>query len=189
MQAGATDQTIAEVPIVYHERKGEETLESFRDGWRHVKFMLVNAPGYIFSVPGLLLTLFGGLIMSGVLFGIPSSSVSLGPNSMIAGSLLVILGVQVGSLGIFATVSGDPIQEPTDVVTRLVTEHTSLERGATIGAFVFTAGAAYAVWLVSSWVASGFAAIPVTMPALVAFTAIVIGAQIVFSSFFLSSVR
>jgi len=64
MDAGAKDLEIVEVPIVYHEREGEETLESFRDGWRHVRFMLVNAPGYLFSVPGLLLTIFGVAVMT-----------------------------------------------------------------------------------------------------------------------------
>jgi len=34
---------IEEIPITYHEREGEATLESFRDGWRHVRFMLLNA--------------------------------------------------------------------------------------------------------------------------------------------------
>lgn len=189
MEAGAADQMIEEVPIVYHEREGEETLDSFQDGWRHVKFMLVNAPGYLFLIPGLLLTIFGTLVMSGLMFGIPQSSISLGTNSMIAGSLFVILGVQVGSLGIFATVFGDPIQKPGDALTRVITEQLSLERGATVGLAVFTVGAAYATWLIGSWVASGFGAVPFTMSALVAFTAIVIGAQIVFSSFFLSSVR
>ncbi len=56
MEAGARDLTIEERPITYHEREGEATLESFQDGWRHVRFMLVNAPGYLFSIPGILMS-------------------------------------------------------------------------------------------------------------------------------------
>ncbi|MDX1748146.1 MAG: glycosyltransferase family 2 protein, partial [Halobacteriales archaeon] len=63
MEAAARDLEIAELPITYHERKGEATLESFRDGWRHVRFMLMNAPGYLFSVPGALMVLLGSLLM------------------------------------------------------------------------------------------------------------------------------
>jgi len=189
MDAGARDLDIAEVPIVYHEREGEETLDSFRDGWRHVRFMLVNAPGYLFSIPGLFLTIFGTSVL---LFGhsdVSLNGVTLGINSMIAGSLFTILGVQVGVLGVFATIAGNPIQRPGNGVTAWLTEHATLERGASTGLVIFAAGAVYATWLVGTWIRSGFGPVPFTTSALVAFTAIVIGVQIVFASFFLSSVN
>ena len=189
MDAGARDLTIEEVPIIYHEREGEETLDSFRDGWRHVRFMLVNAPGYLFSVPGMLLTLFGVTVLSIAYTGAEVGSVTLGVNSTIAGSLFAILGVQVASLGVFATVASDPIQKPDDAVTSWITEHATLERGASAGLAVFTVGAVYATWLIIDWTLSGFGAVPFTTSALLAFTAIVIGVQLVFSSFFLSSVN
>ncbi|EMA58393.1 glycosyltransferase family 2 protein [Halorubrum lipolyticum] len=189
MDAGARDLEIEEVPIVYHEREGEETLDSFRDGWRHVRFMLVNAPAYLFSIPGLLLTLFGALVMGIGHTGTPINGVGLGINSMIAGSLFTILGIQVGSLGVFASVASDPIKSPSDSVTNWITEHATLERGATIGLLVFTGGAVYATWLVVQWTLSGFGAVPFTPSALIAFTSVVIGVQLVFSSFFLSAVN
>lgn len=189
MKAGAEDLTIEERPIVYHEREGEETLESFKDGWRHVRFMLVNAPGYLFSVPGFLLAFFGLLVMGGVIGGgVPGTDISLGPNSMIAGSLFTIVGYQVATLGIFATVASDAIKKPEDPVTNLVVEHLSLERGATLGLVVFTAGAGYAGYLFWIWMQSGFTAVPFTMSSIAAFTAIVIGVQTVFSTFFMSVV-
>ncbi|RLM71390.1 glycosyltransferase family 2 protein [Halorubrum sp. Atlit-8R] len=189
MEAGAKDLEIAEVPIVYHEREGEETLESFRDGWRHVRFMLVNAPGYLFSVPGLLLTIFGVAVMTVAHTGVALGEVTLGINSMIAGSLATIVGTQVGSLGVFATVASDPIQQPDDPLTTGITEYATLERGATAGVVVLVAGGAYASWLVGNWILSGFDAVPFTSAALVAFTAVVVGIQLVFSSFFLSTVN
>jgi len=188
MQAGAADLTIEELPIVYHEREGEETLESFKDGWRHVRFMLLNAPGYLFSVPGMVLGLFGMLLMAGVAFGVPGSSVTLGPNTMIAGSLFTIVGYQVASMGAFATVSGDPIRKPDDPVTEFVVDRLSLERGATAGIVVGGAGAVYAGYLVVTWAQSGFTSVPFTVASLLAFTAIVIGVQTVFSAFFMSAV-
>ncbi|TKX84364.1 glycosyltransferase family 2 protein [Halorubrum sp. SS5] len=189
MEAGAKDLEIVEVPIVYHEREGEETLDSFRDGWRHVRFMLVNAPGYLFSVPGLLLTLFGVAVMTIAHTGVALGSVTLSVNSMIAGSLATIVGTQVGSLGVFATVASDPIQQPTDPITTGITQYATLERGATAGVIAFAAGGAYATWLVVDWIASGFGAVPFTSAALLAFTAVVVGVQLVFSSFFLSAVN
>ena len=188
MKAGAADLQIEELPIVYHEREGEEKLESFKDGWRHVRFMLVNAPGYLFSVPGAMLALFGVLVMGGVAGGVPGTPISLGPNSMIAGSLFTIVGYQVMTLGIFATLTGDPIKKPEDPVTEFVIEHLNLERGATVGLSVFGAGTVYAGYLVVTWAQSGFTAVPFTMGSIAAFTAIVIGVQTVFSAFFMSVV-
>jgi glycosyltransferase involved in cell wall biosynthesis len=189
MDAGARDLQIAEVPIVYHEREGEETLDSFRDGWRHVRFMLVNAPGYLFSAPGLLLTAFGAAVLLIAHLGVAIGGITLGVNSMIAGSLFSILGVQVGSLGVFATVASDPIQKPNDALTEWVTENATLERGASVGLGVFAVGAVYASWLIIDWALSGFGSVPFTASALLAFTGIVVGVQLVFSSFFLSSVN
>lgn len=189
MEAGAQDLDIAEVPIVYHEREGEETLDSFRDGWRHVRFMLVNAPGYLFSVPGVLLTLFGLSVMAIAHTGVALGEITLGTNSMIAGSLAAIVGVQVGSLGVFASVASDPIQQPADPLTTGLIKYATLGRGATVGALVFAGGSVYAGWLIGNWILSGFGAVPFTTEALVAFTAVVIGIQTVFSSFFLSAIN
>ena len=187
MEAGANDLDIVEVPIVYHEREGDETLDSFQDGWRHVRFMLVNAPGYLFSAPGMVLGLFGLGIMAIAASGVAIGSVTLGPNSMIAGSLFTIVGYQALSLGVFATIASDPIRQPTDPITDRFTDMLSLERGATLGVGVFALGGTYAGVLVSEWVTSGFGAMPFTTWALVAFTAIVLGLQTVFYSFFFSA--
>lgn len=189
MEAGAKDLVIEELPITYHEREGEATLESFKDGWRHVRFMLVNAPGYLFSVPGFMLALFGMLVLAGgATSGIPGTGVTLGPNSMIAGSLFTIVGYQVVSMGVFATLTGSTVKKANDPITTAVVDHLSLERGATLGLVAFGAGMGYAGYLVWSWVTTGFASIPVTAASLLAFTGIVVGLQTVFSAFFMSVV-
>ncbi|MFC6763664.1 glycosyltransferase family 2 protein [Natrinema soli] len=189
MKAGATDLEIVETPIVYHEREGEETLESFRDGWRHVHFMLVNAPGYLFSAPGLLMCLLGIGVMGVTFTSTAVNGVTLGLHSMIAGSLLTIVGYQISTLGVFAAVTTDPIRKPEDPITQRVTESLSLEHGATAGLLVFAVGGLYAAGLLLQWATNGFASLEFTMGAMVAFTAVVIGLQTVFSSFFLSAVN
>jgi len=186
MEAGAKDLDIVEVPIVYHEREGEETLDSFRDGWRHVRFMLQNAPGYLFSVPGIMLGFVGLKLMGFAYSNLAINGVNLGIHSMIAGSLLTIVGYQVVTLGVFATVAGDPIRKPRDRFTQWMTKHATLERGATVGIAVFGVGALYAGVLVSQWVTAGFGPIGFTLGSMIAFTAIVIGMQTVFNAFLLS---
>src|SRR6202007_280741 len=54
---------IAEFPIEYHPRGGESKLSSFRDGWRHLRFLLVHSPTYLFIIPGLVLFGLGLLLM------------------------------------------------------------------------------------------------------------------------------
>src|SRR2546423_9777032 len=53
---------IRQVPIEYHPRAGESKLSSFRDGWRHLRFLLVHSPTYLFMVPGLVMGALGLLI-------------------------------------------------------------------------------------------------------------------------------
>jgi hypothetical protein len=189
MKAGARGLTIEEVPIVYHEREGDEKLNSFSDGWRHVRFMLLNAPGYLFSIPGVVLGLLGALIMAFVYGGVSIGSASFGTNSLIVGSLFVILGTQVASLGVFSAVASDPIRRPTDRISTWLTENVTLEQGAALGLGLYVAGAVHATILVIQWISSGFQAVPSTGSTLLGFTAIVIGVQTVFFSFFLGSIR
>jgi hypothetical protein len=188
MEAGAKGLEIEEVPITYHEREGEETLNSFQDGWRHIRFMLINAPGYLFSVPGLAGAAIGGVLMLLAGSGLSVGEISLGVHSMLGGSLLTIVGFQVTSLGVFATVASDPIRRPSDPLTEWLTSAFQLERSAMVGLVVFGGGAGYAVYLASRWITSGFTQLPLLMADIVAFTAIVLGLQIIFSAFFMSTI-
>lgn len=188
MEAGASDMTIVEVPITYYERKGEANLDSFRDGWRHVRFMLINAPGYLFSVPGILMSVLGIAVMGFATIGVPINGITPGVHSMIAGCLLTIVGYQVISLGVFASVASDPIQRSEDPITKWALENIGLERGAAAGVSLCGLGIVIAISLVGQWITSGFTVLPLTMLSLVSFITIVIGLQTVFSSFFLSSI-
>lgn len=110
-------------------------------------------------------------------------------HSMIAGSLMTIVGYQVISLGVFAAVTSDSIQKPNGPITTWALAHIGLERGAIVRAGIFAIGAIGAVAFLVKWATAGFAAFPFTALSLASFTAIVIGLQTVFSSFFLSSVE
>ena len=188
MEAGARDLVIKELPITYHPREGEATLDSFEDGWRHVKFMLVNAPGYLFSAPGLALMLAGLFAMVVSWFDVSIAGRTFGINSMIAGSLFTLVGSQVACFGAFATAAGEPIREAKDPITTLLTERVTLEHAVTVGLVIFAVGAVYISTVAIQWVLGGFAVVPVAKSNIVGLTAIVLGIQIVFSSFLLSVV-
>jgi glycosyltransferase involved in cell wall biosynthesis len=186
MSAAENDLRIREVPIVYHSRKGEETLDSFSDGWRHVKFMLLNAPRYLFTVPSILVTGVGVLVMLASLLRIEFATVNFGTYTLVAGSLLTVMGYQIGSLAVFSSVASNPIQEPSDPVTNWVRETMSLEQGTLLGLGVFTVGGVATTIMAVDWVSSGYTAEPPLMWLLLAFTVLLVGMQTIFFSFFLA---
>src|SRR5205085_2454290 len=86
---------IAEFPIEYHPRGGESKLSSFRDGWRHLRFLLVHSPTHLFVVPGAVLAGIGTLAVVFVGAGLDVFGREWGLHALIAGALLMIVGVQV----------------------------------------------------------------------------------------------
>ncbi|WP_247009720.1 glycosyltransferase family 2 protein [Halorientalis litorea] len=188
MEAGSRDLTIEEVPIVYHEREGEETLDSFRDGWRHVRFMLLNAPGYLFSVPALGLGVVGTTLCLLALFDISIGQASFGIRTMIAGNLSLLVAFQVGSFGVFSTLASDPIRRQEDAVTEWITDRLTLERGAMLGGVMLVSGLGYVALRVLQWSTEGYGALSSVLPDIFGATVIVLGIQIVFSAFFMSAI-
>jgi len=188
MEAGASDLTIAEEPITYHERTGEATLDSFRDGWRHVRFMLENAPGYLFTGPGLAFLVFGVVIIGGVFSSATLGPAGFGLHSLIAGSLCVVIGFQALTLGIFAKISGDPVRSPADPLTTFLVDHLSLEYSLAAGIGILGLGIAYAVAMVGRWISSGFQRLPLLQFDILVMMAIVVGLLVIFNAFFLSIV-
>ncbi|WP_233710782.1 glycosyltransferase family 2 protein [Natronococcus pandeyae] len=187
MNAATQGLRIEEVPITYHEREGEAELDSFRDGWRHVKFMLMNCPSYLYAIPGLISLGFGLLLMGLSFFNIQPGPVMFGTHTMIAGSLLTILGYQVSSLTLFSAATTDPVRKPNDRISRAIESRFQLEYGASFGLLLFGLGAVYAGYLFLEWIASGFSAVPFVPANLLAVTAIILGLETIFHSFYLST--
>jgi glycosyltransferase involved in cell wall biosynthesis len=186
MEAGANDLTIEEVPIIYHEREGEETLDSFSDGWRHVRFMLVNAPEYLFSYPALLLVSVGAVLMSLSIARLSIGGVNFGIQTMVGGSLLAIVGYQVWTLALFSSIAANPINKPDGLLIGMIREQFQLEHGASLGIIAAAVGTLYLAVVFGQWLLAGEAALPSATATLLASTVVVLGLQTVFGSFFMS---
>nr|WP_328763235.1 glycosyltransferase family 2 protein [Halomicroarcula salinisoli] len=189
MDAAAKDMTIEERPITYHEREGEATLDSFQDGWRHVRFMLVNAPGYLFTAPATLFVLLGAAVMGLSLGGVQLGPVTFGLQTMVAGSLATLVGYQIGALAIFSSVATNPIREPSDPITNLVRDRLSLEKGAAMGLVVLGLGLVMLSFGFIAWMLDGSGALPSPSVNLLAATITLLGVTTVFSSFFLGTIK
>jgi len=99
IRAAKENLKIAEFPIEYHPRGGESKLSSFRDGWRHLRFLLVHSPNHLFILPGAALAGLGGLFLVLVESGLELFGRAWGLHAIIGGALLMIVGTQILALG------------------------------------------------------------------------------------------
>jgi glycosyltransferase involved in cell wall biosynthesis len=177
---------IREIPIEYHPRGGESKLSSFRDGWRHVRFLLLHSPNHLFILPGALMAVLGGLISLTVLAHIPLLARQWDLHTLIGGSLLLIVGAQLVGLGLCAHAYATYFMGERDAWFDRARERLRLEHGLMLGSAVALAGLAMVAVIVFDWVARGFGSLSQENVAICAATLLVLGIQIVFSSFLLS---
>ena len=161
------------------------------DGWRVAGKLLLMSPTRLFIVPGLVLVLFG-LGLEGVLLPGPLSiaGFTMDFHFMFVGGALAILGTQLLLLGIYAktwVLVNEP--EAADPWIRRFHLHYSLERGVAAGGLLFGAGLVINIWILADWLSAGAGVLFAVRPAMLALTLMVVGAEFVFASFFVSVLR
>jgi hypothetical protein len=186
VRAGKERLEIAEIPIHYHPREGDSKLSSFRDGWRHLRFLLVHSPTWLFIVPGAAMAFLGALVALTVLFQIPVFGREWDLHSMVAGALLMIVGTQVLALGLCAHAYGTYFMGEKDPWFDRMRARFRLEHGLLLGGLVTLAGVAVGAVIVGVWVDRGFGALSEERLAVLAAALVIVGIQIFFSSFLLS---
>jgi glycosyltransferase involved in cell wall biosynthesis len=185
---------IGEVPIVLHPagRSRRPHLRTWRDGWRHLRFMLLFSPRWLFLVPGT--ALFGiGLAAS---FWLLAGGRQVGPvefdiHTLLVAGLACLLGYQLIVFALFTTVFA--IHEglaPMPAYFERVFQYVNLELGIAFGFLAALAGFGVLLAAVWSWSAVGFGDLDPreTMRQVIPGSILlVLGIQTVFSSFFLST--
>ena len=107
---------IRELPIALHPRAGESKLSRFRDGWRHLRLILVYNPTFLFLVPGVVLLVVGAVLMLLVLANVTVSGHGVFVHTLIGASLLVVVGTQLIGFGLCArTLRRLPARRPRPV--------------------------------------------------------------------------
>jgi len=177
---------IAEFPIEYHPRGGESKLSSFRDGWRHLRFLLVHSPNHLFIVPGAALAGFGTVIVVFVASGLDFFGRAWGQHALIGGALLMIVGTQVLTMGLCAHAYGTYFMGEKDPWFDRMRARFRLEHGLLLGGIFVLIGVAMGAVIVASWISHGFGTLSYEHLAVVAATLVIVGIQIFFSSFLLS---
>ena len=179
---------ITEVPITYYPRGGESKLRSFRDGWRHLRFMLLRSPDWVFLVPGLMLLVFGALLLVALTPGpFPLAGHDWDVHALVLGCLCAILGVQVLTMGLSAKAySYGRWPDQRDGTILRFYRYFTLERGIVLGIVGFCVGLAINVGILWVWLDRDMGPLDAIRPAVAAATLMIVGTQIFFSSFLLS---
>lgn len=178
---------VAEVPIVYYPRGGESKLRSFRDGWRHLRFMLMYSPDHLFLIPGGLLFVIG---LAGLLALLPGD-LRIGGHLisfhfMFVAALLVMLGFQIMLTGFYAKAYAYTHRfAPEDRMIQLFYRYFALEKFVLAGLAIFAIGLGFDIYILVTWISHGFKNLFEVRPAVVALILMMIGGQLVFSSFLL----
>jgi hypothetical protein len=186
VRAAKRGLTVRQLQIEYHPRDGTSKLSSFRDGWRHLRFLLVHCPTYLFMLPGALITLVGSLLMLTVLAQIDVFGRVWQLHSMIGAALLVIVGIQIVSLGLCAHAYGTYYMGERDPWFDRMRARFRLEHGLMLGGAILAAGLVITCVIVGMWIDRGLGNLSEERLLVLAATFVIVGMQVFFSSFLLS---
>jgi glycosyltransferase involved in cell wall biosynthesis len=180
---------VGEVPIDYYPRIGESKLQTLRDGWRHLRFMLVHSSTFLFIVPGAALLALGLAVMLPLAFG-PREifGVTWYIHAMIAGSTATLVGAQILQLGIFARTYAVLYLGDSDPLLQRFWR-VRMEYGLLLGFVLILAGGGTMGAIFISWAQGGYGALAYEHESLFGLTLIGLGFQTMFASFFLSVLR
>jgi glycosyltransferase involved in cell wall biosynthesis len=182
---------ITEMPVrLYPDKRGRSPhLRSFRDGWRHLRFILTYAPDYLYLGPGALM-LAAGLLLQALLVAGPREvrGVSFGIHYLALGAMLSLVGFNVINLGVLAkALMRQRYASLKSRTLSLLARSFSLEGGLITGALAMLAGLAIDGAILAVWLAHPGEAMESTVHlAFVATTMVVLGLNMIFSSFLLA---
>src|SRR5467141_26235 len=193
IKASLTGMRITEVPVVLRPdgRSRPPHLRTWRDGWRHLRFMLLFSPRWLFLYPGLAL-LVVGLGLSALLVAGPLriGGVRLDIHTMLVAGFLALLGYQLVLFAVFTKMFA--IREgfhPPHPALQTLLRYVTLEVGLLAGALMALGGLVALVLAVVSWQSAGFGNLnpSTTMREVIpAVVLLALGTQTIFASFFIS---
>jgi len=178
---------VSEIPIDYYPRVGESKLNRFGDAWRHVKFMLLYSPSWLYFVPGLILLVLGLLgaiaLAAGpvTIFGRPWQI-----HTLFACIAAILLGMQIVELGVFARAFAASHLGESDRLVEWARGRISLEHGLAFGGILLLVGLVTLTGIFVAWALDGFGALSHEYATALGFTLVAVGVQVMLGSFFVS---
>jgi glycosyltransferase involved in cell wall biosynthesis len=193
IKASLKGMRIAEVPVSLRRdgRSRPPHLRTWRDGWRHLRFMLLFSPRWLFLYPGLALFAVG-VVLSALLIPGPlhMGGVRLDVHTLLVASFLALLGYQLVLFAVFTKIFAVRTGfHPPHPLLETVFRYVTLEVGLAAGALMVLVGLVALVVAVASWRAVGFGNLDPSLTMREVIPAVVLlalGTQTVFASFFIS---
>lgn len=187
LKAAKRGLKVGDIPIEYRPRVGESKLNTVRDGWRHLRFMLIHSSTFLFLIPGALLLVIGLAIMLPLAGGpVKIFGLEWHIHAMIVGAMATLVGGQVVQMGLFARTYAILYLGDRDPYLPRVWGKVRLEHGLLVGLLLTLAGLGIIVGIFVDWASHGFGALGREHPALLGLTLVGLGVQTIFGSFFLS---
>ena len=187
LKAAKRGLKVGDIPIEYRPRVGESKLNTFRDGWRHLRFMLIHSSTFLFIIPGALLLLLGLAIELPLAGGpIKVFGFEWHIHAMIVGSTATLVGGQVLQMGLFARTYAILYLGDRDPYLPRLWGKVRLEHGLLLGLGLALAGMGIIAGIFIEWASGGFQALGREHLALLGLTLTGLGVQTIFGSFFLS---
>ena len=184
---------IAEVPTTLSPdgRNRPPHLRRWRDGWRHLRFLLLYSPRWLFLYPGIIMVALGLSAMCVLLFGpLTVGATTFDIHTMLYASTAIILGLQTIAFALFSKVFAINARLlPEDRRLTSALKFITLERGLIWGGILCLLGLAGSVYAVAIWEKTSFGPLVPSMTmrlAIPSATCLAAGLQIIFASFFLS---
>jgi len=178
---------ISEIPIDYYPRVGESKLNRFGDAWRHVKFMLLYSPSWLYFVPGVLLLLLG---LIGAIALAAGPVTVLGRtwqiHTLFACIFAILLGTQIVQLGVFARAFAASHLGEKDPWVERARGEVSVEHGLVVGGLLLLVGFLTILVIFVNWAIDGFGALSHEYATAIGFTLLAVGLQVMLGSFFLA---
>jgi glycosyltransferase involved in cell wall biosynthesis len=184
---------IAEVPTILSPdgRSRPPHLRSWRDGWRHLRFLLLYSPRWLFLYPGMLLMFLGLIVGLWLLPGYKTiGNITLSVHTLLYAALAMIIGFQSIIFAVFTKIFA--MTEgllPEDPRLYTVYRYITLEVGLLIGSVLVIMGLVGSFYALNFWKLHSFGPLDASETLRVvipAFTALALGCQTILSSFFLS---
>ena len=193
VKATLARRRVVEVPTTLSPdgRSRPPHLRSWRDGWRHLRFLLLFSPRWLFMIPGTVLLALGLVIGAAVVpRPLTIGSVTFDVDTLVGASAMVVIGFQAVQFALFTKIyaSAEGFL-PQDRWAKRVLRVWSLERGLVAGALLGLAGLAGAVVSVSEWKVARFGPLDPTHSLrlmLPSATALMVSCQVILGTFFMS---
>jgi glycosyltransferase involved in cell wall biosynthesis len=179
--------TVSEVPIDYYPRVGESKLNRFGDAWRHVRFMLLYSPSWLYLVPGsimLLLGIIGMLVLATGPTDVFGRSWQI--HTMLGFVAMTLIGAQIIQLGVFARTYARVRIGERDLLLERLGRSLRLEHGLVVGGGLILLAVAGLTAVGIEWAANGFGVLGRAYETALLVTALGLGLQVVFGAFFLA---